>query len=94
MDQKLSVTVDVKTCSPQQLVELSRQLKGSRHTALLLEVRKEMVERLRKAGASNQKIVDTIIVNMWKGDRANLITEWSEVLGISEQEFKRLANIR
>lgn len=92
MDQKPKVTVDVKNCTTQTLVELSRQLEGSEHKELLLEVRREMIDRLRKAGSSNQEIVDTLIMGVWKADRNAMAEEWSLVLGITEQEFKRLAS--
>lgn len=92
MDGQSGWNIDVKSCSPEQLVELSRQLEGSEHKEQLLEVRREMVARLRKAGSSNQEIVDTLIIGVWKADRNAMAEEWSLVLGITEQEFKRLAS--
>jgi hypothetical protein len=85
-------SIDVETCSPEQLVELSRQLEGSEHTEQLLAVRREMIARLRKAGSSNQEIVDILIIGVWKSDRNAMAEKWSPILEITEQEFKRLAS--
>lgn len=85
-------SVDVGTCSPEQLVELSRQLEGSEHIEQLLAVRREMIARLRKAGSSNQEIVDILIIGVWKADRNAMAEKWSHILEITEQEFKRLAS--
>jgi len=82
--------VDIETCSPEQLVELAKQLAGSGHKSQLAGIQREMVVRLRKTGVTNQQIVDTLIMNLWKGDRAALVVEWSVALGISESEFERL----
>jgi hypothetical protein len=51
MDENPGWTVDVKSCSPDQRVELAKQLEGSKYVGLLLEVR----QRLRKAGCSDQE---------------------------------------
>lgn len=85
-------SIDVESCSTEQLVELAKQLKGSEHRAQLLAIQREMVARLRKAGFSDQKIVDALIANAWAGDRAALAKEWAEALGMTEKEFKRLAS--
>ena len=82
--------VDVKVVALTSSVALARQLEGSRYETQLQEIRREMVERLRKAGSSDQEIVDTLICNLWHGDRGDLVKEWSPVLGISGIEFKRL----
>lgn len=92
MEEDAGWSVDVESCSPEQLVELAKQLKGSEHKTQLLAVQREMVSRLRKAGFNNQKIVDTLIANTWVGDRPDLAKEWAAALGITEKEFKRLAS--
>ena len=94
MEKDPGWSVDVESCSAEQLVELAKQLKGSEYKTQLLAVQREMIARLRRAGHSNQKIVDTLIANAWVGDRADLAKEWAPVLGITEKEFRRLASGR
>jgi len=86
--------IDLKSCSPETLFDLANQLKGSDDKTQLLSIQKEIIERVRGMGASNQVIVDLLIRNMWKGERAALAEDWSEAMGISELEFRKLANVR
>lgn len=94
MAEQAGWNVDVKSCSSEQLVELLRQLRGSRYSQVVLKIQSELVERARNAGCSNQKLVDRFILGCPKDERKAIAKEWSAALGISEEEFKRLANIR
>ena len=62
--------IDLKSCTPDTLFDLANQLKGSeQHKSRLLDIQKEIIDRVRGMGASNQVIVDLLIRNMWKGER-------------------------
>lgn len=92
MDQKPGWNIDVKSCSPEQLVELLEQLEGSQHKAQVLEIQRELVERARKLGRTTQQIVDGLCRRLpTKRERTKMAQRWSVALGISEEEFKRMA---
>lgn len=86
--------IDIKSCSPETLLDLSRQLKGSEYRAQLLEIQRELIDRVRTAGATDEEVINLLIQNIWKGERTALAKEWSEAIGISEAEFMRIANVR
>ena len=94
MAEKPGLEIDVKSCSTQQLVELARQLRGSSHNTVLRDIQRELVERARTAGRTNQQIVDALIMGMTETERKAIAKEWCAALGVSEEEFKRLANVK
>lgn len=91
MDKKSGWSVDPKSCSNERLAELLVLLKGSEHRAQLLEVQREIVERARKAGRTTKELVNGLTRHVVKKDRAAVAKEWSAALGISEEEFRRIA---
>ena len=54
MPKEPSWKVDVKSLSNQKLVELSLSLDGSEHKEVVESLRRELVERLRAIGISNE----------------------------------------
>ncbi|MBI3610204.1 MAG: hypothetical protein HY204_05830 [Nitrospirae bacterium] len=46
-DEESGLDVDLKSLSPEGLVELIQQLEGSRHRGLRKRAQKELVDRLR-----------------------------------------------
>lgn len=92
MDQKPGWNIDVKSCSSEQLVELLEQLEGSQHRSQVLEIQRELIERARKSGRTNQQLIDGLTRRLTtKKERAKMAQKWSAALGISEEEFKRMA---
>jgi hypothetical protein len=92
MDQKPGWIVDVKSCSSERLVELLEQLEGSQHNSQVLAIQCELIERARKSGRTNQQLIDGLTRRLTtKRERAKMAQKWSVALGISEEEFKRMA---
>lgn len=52
--------VDVKSLSNQKLVELALSLDGSEHKEVVESLRRELVERIRAIGISNEEMVKRI----------------------------------
>jgi hypothetical protein len=94
MESKPFLTIDLDSCSPKTLFELYQQLKDSEHNALRTEIQRKLVECVRKTGRSTQYIVDLLIAGVGtKTERAEIAKEWSVAVGISEQEFRQMANV-
>ena len=90
-----SWTVDVKSLSNQKLVELSLNLHGSEHREVVESLRRELVERIKAKGISNEEIVKRIASGVPRGRKLNDIAKaWAGILGLSLEEFKRIADAR
>lgn len=94
MEKRRGWSIDIADCSSETLLDLTKQLKGSEHKAQLLEIQCELINRVRKTGATDQEIINMLIRNVWKGDRVALAKEWGGALGMSEDEFMRIANVK
>lgn len=94
MEGKSGWDIDVNSCSPKTLFELYQQLKESEgNAAICLKIKRRLVECMRETGSTNGKIVDILIKGVGSvRERREIAKEWSEALGITEAEFKRLAN--
>ncbi len=86
--------IDVESCTPRALFELYQQLKDSeKHAEQRLKCQRQLIACLRRDGRSTQEIVDVAIHGVGsKAERRVIGKAWSEALGITEQEFNRLAN--
>lgn len=93
MNKKPGWDIDVKSCSHDQLVELLQQLEGSEHYEIQLAIRRELVDRLRARGFTDAQIVDRLIWGVGSRAMRNKIARvWAPALGMTMQEFKRIAN--
>ena len=83
--------VDVSTLSPEGLVDLIKQLEGSRYVKLRQKAQKELVSRLKEKGFTVRQIALLLVTNVYGVARKHAIArEWAEALGISRDEFLRL----
>ncbi len=87
--------VDVKSLSNQKLVELALNLDGSEHKEVVESLRRELVKRIRAIGISNEEMVKRIASGVPRGRKFNEIAKtWAEILGLSVEEFKRIADAK
>ena len=74
------------------LAELYRLLKDSKDNRQAVEIQKELVRRAKAESLTIQDIVDVLVAGIGKKSlRAAIAREWSEALGLTEEEAKRLA---
>ena len=93
MERKSGWSIDVKSCSTPELVEVLKQLEGSEHSDTQIGIRSELVLRARNRGLNTSQIIDSLIGQVPRGrERNNIAKEWAESLGITVEEFKRLAS--
>lgn len=87
--------IDVKSLSDQNLVQLSLNLDGSEHKDVVESLRRELVERIEAKGISKEEIVKRIALGVPRGRRFNEIAKaWAGILGLSPEEFKRIADAK
>jgi broad-specificity NMP kinase len=88
------ISIDIRSLSHANLVEIIQELKGSKYPELLQKAQKELVERLKKKGFNNQKIVTLLTTNVYGVTKKKTIAkEWADALGITKEEFIRLIGI-
>lgn len=86
--------VDVKSLSPDEIVRLLRELRGSQHKELILSLKRELIDHAKREGASNEEIIRVLAQNVPRGlSLHDVAKEWAELFGISVKEFKRIANV-
>lgn len=91
MDKDPSWKVDIQSLSSVQLVELIRKLEGGNCPEIVLEARRELVQRLRDQGATIRVIVKTILSNIaGKRARERVAKKWEAVLEIDQKEIMRI----
>jgi hypothetical protein len=89
--EESGLDADLKSLSPESLVELIQLLEGSAHQRLRKKAQKELVERLKKQGFSNEQIAVLLTTNVYGVTKKKSIAkEWSEALGITYEEFLKL----
>lgn len=92
---KGGVSIDVKSLSHTNLVEVIKQLRGSDYPELLRSAQKELVERLKRKGFDNKKIANILVANVYGTAKKRLIAEeWANALGITKKEFIELIEKR
>jgi hypothetical protein len=90
-DEKDGLNVDLKSLSPEGLVELIQRLEGSRHLGLRKRAQKELVDRLRGQGFNSQRIAILLTTNVYGVVKKRAIAkEWADALGVTPNEFIRL----
>ena len=88
------ISIDIKSLSHVNLVEIIQELKGSKYSDLLGKAQKELVERLKKKGFNNQKIATLLTTNVYGVTKKKAIAkEWADPLGITKEEFLKLIGI-
>ena len=87
--------IDVKSLSDRRLVEIAMELDGSEHKELVESLRRELVGRLEAKGITKQEMVKRIALGVPRGRRFNEIAKtWAGILGMSLEEFKRIADAK
>ena len=95
MPKKPGWNVDVKSLSDRRLVEIAIELDGSEYRELVESLRRELVARLEAKGITKKEIVKRIALGVPRGRKFNEIAKaWAGILGLSLEEFKRIADAR
>lgn len=95
MPDQLPWNVDVNSLSTAEIVELLKQLSGSRYREVNLELRAKLIKRARLEGASDETIIRNLTRAVPRGLKLNAVAnEWASALGLSVKEFKRIANVK
>jgi hypothetical protein len=80
-----------ESMSSAALMELYQLLKGSKDRRHAVKIQKELVRRSKAEGLTIQEIVEVLVAGIGqKRLRAAVAREWSEALGLTEEEAKRL----
>jgi len=86
-------TVDVGSLSEDQLVEMLDLLKDSKHKQIQLAIRHELIIRAKKIGLTDRQIIDSLLRGVPTGIKwNNIASDWAGAIGLTIQEFKRLAS--
>ena len=84
-------TLDIAGTSSKELVAILGRLEEESQKDLHFNIKKELVERVRKKGNSDEKTIKGLKLGVPKGEPQNkLAREWAIIFGISEGEFKRI----
>jgi hypothetical protein len=95
MPKQPSWKVDVKSLSHNEIVDLLEKLQGSGRQDIILSLRQELISRARIRGLSDAEIVKSLSRGVPRGLRLQEVAkEWAEALGLTVEEFKRIANVR
>lgn len=87
--------IDVKSLSTPEIVNLLKQLDGSKHKRVINDLRRELVTRARNEGAADEVIIRSLTRGVPRGLRLDEVAkEWAAILGLSVKEFKRIANVK
>jgi hypothetical protein len=93
MAEKPGWEIDVKSCSHEQLAALLKLLAGGEHKDVQRQIRRELVDRARERGLTDQQVINRLVLGVPRGARRNEIAEdWADGFGISVKEFKRIAS--
>jgi len=85
--------IDVKGLTHRQILEVLKQLEGTGRNEVILELRQELVDRVRLHNKSDAEIIRYLTRGIPRGLRLNeFAKDWAEVFGLSVAEFKRIAN--
>lgn len=85
------LSIDHKTCSPSQLVAFIEDLDGGKHDALRSTLKKELVDRLRAKGLTDQRIIEELLRGVGTSAKRNKIAkDWAPVFGLTPKELKRI----
>ena len=87
--------INVKGLSLTEIVNLLRQLDGTKHKDKILELQRELVNRARTEGVNDEAIIRTLARGGARGlDLDAVAKKWAGVLDVSVKEFKRIANVK
>lgn len=89
--------IDIKNCSTAELVRLHAQLDRGAHEGAQLQIRQELVHRLKERHRwTSQQIIDFLIQGVPKGSdkRDALAKAYAPALGLSEGEVKRMMGVK
>jgi len=93
MAEKPGWEIDVKSCSHEQLAALLKLLAGDEQKDIQRQIRRELIDRARARGLTDQQIISRLILGVPKGASRNEVAEdWADAFGISVKDFKRIAS--
>ena len=88
-------SVNVKSLSHQHIVELLKALQDSPNSETVSSLRKELVDRLLARGMSSSQIINRLAHAVPRGRKLNEVAkDWATALGITVEEFKRIAHAK
>ena len=98
MSQQNTWKIDIENLSDEQVVHLLRQLHGSKNHETIRALKEELLRRLRVQDImKDEEIIRYLCSGVPRGRRPELNTiakEWAEIFGLSEKEFKRIADAK
>lgn len=87
--------VDVKSLSEREIAKLLRELRGGEYPEVVLDLQREVIRRASREGMTREEIIRKLTQNVPRGTALdNVAREWNRVLGVSVEEFKRIADAR
>jgi DNA repair exonuclease SbcCD ATPase subunit len=87
--------IDIKSLSTNEIVRLLGQLNESKFKEVTIDLRRELIQRARDEGTTDETIVRTLTRGVARGAKLDAVAkEWASVLGLSVKEFKRIANVK
>jgi hypothetical protein len=86
-------SIDPKKYSTKTLAALYRLLDDSPDKSQRQEIQRELVARAEAQGFTTKEILRALVQGVGsRVERGRIAKEWSEALGLSEKEAKRLAD--
>ena len=83
--------IDPKSCTHTQLAEFIAQLEDSQHDGLRVRLQCELINRLKKKGLTNARIIELLVQGVAKTAMRDKIAKgWASAFGLTETEFKRI----
>lgn len=87
--------VDVKSLSEKEIAKLLRELRGAEYPEVVLDLQREVIRRASREGMTREEIIRKLAEHVPRGRGLdNVAREWNGVLGVSVEEFKRIADAK
>jgi hypothetical protein len=88
--------VDTDSLSDTELARLIRDLRGADVPDVVLDLKRQVIKRAsQRDGLTREEIIKKLAEHVPRGrDITNVAREWNGVLGVSVEEFKRIADAR
>lgn len=88
--------LDVHSLSDAELAQQIRNLRGADFPEVVLDLKREVIRRAsQRDGLTKEEIIRKLAEHVPRGrDLTNVAREWNGVLGVTIEEFKRIADAR
>lgn len=85
--------IDVESLSEDHIVQLLRDLRGSEYAGVVLDLRRELFKRAIDAGGTRDEMIKRLAHGVPRGRPLDIVArDWSPVVGVTIDEFKRIAD--